>query len=372
MRIGIETRELLVPGTGIKTYSKQLIKNLKKIKKNSDKLFYFWGLNHGVTDYLIDYDSLGKENFDKNVTRERVWIEFDLQKELKKKKIDLYHSLSNYHLPVIKVVSTPMILTIHDIIPILFPEKYGRFGRVKYKLASRKADHILTLSENSKKDIMEYLNINSENITVAPLGVDNRFYHENIYRDKLKEVKNKYGIKKKYLLVTGGSEYVKNIDMLFKVMDIGKKRFFEVFDDIELVITSPKWAESDNLKTSKNNINFIGYVEEKDFPVIMNGAEIFLFPSIYEGFGLPPLEAMASRTMVISSNSSSLPEVVGDAAITLEPDRPKLWAEKINSVLKGNIREKYLKRGVKRVEKFSWYKFAEKIYEIYEKTHFIK
>jgi len=372
MRIGIETRELLQPGTGLKTYSTQLIKYLKKVKKSSDKIFYFWGPYHGITDYLIDYNSIKIETAKRSVTRRRLWTQFDLQYELKKKRIDLYHSLSNYHLPVIKMVSTPMILSLHDIIPILFPDKYGRLGKLKYKLASRNADHILTLSKNSKNDIIKYLNIDSEDITVTPLGVDEKFYLKNINKDKLKEVKNKYGIRKKYLLVTGGTEYVKNIKMLFKVMNIGRKKFPELFENIELVITSPKWMETNKPEILGNSVNFIGYVEEKDFPVIMNGAEIFLFPSIYEGFGLPPLEAMASKTMVISSNSSSLPEVIGNAGIVIEPNNPSLWAEKISSFLKGNCREKYLKRGLERVKKFSWYKFAEKIYKVYEKTNFNK
>src|SRR6056297_1804504 len=119
-----------------------------------------------------------------------------------------------------------------------------------------------------------------------------------------------------FLLVTAG--LVKNIKMLFDVIEKGKKKYPETFNELELIITGPKWPGKNFPRNISQNIKFIGYVDDSDLPILFNGAELFLFPSLYEGFGLPPLEAMAAGTAVIASNTSSLPEVINDAGILLD------------------------------------------------------
>jgi len=367
MRIGIDTHPLLSTVTGIGRYTQQLIKDLKNIKKASDELIYFWGAEYGITEYMIDNidENIHKKRF--SITKQSFWEQFILPYKIYDNDIDVFHSPRNYNIPYLNLNSCPLIVTMHDIIPLLFPKHFNISIRARFYLTAKNADHIITISENSKKDIIEYFGLNEDKVTVIPNVVNEKFYLKNIDQSLLNEVKDKYNIKRKYLLTTGGMEQVKNIKLLFEVMKRGKNKDPEIFKNLELVITSPKWLEKEIPKNISDNINFTGYIPEQDFPVLMSGAELFLFPSLYEGFGLPPLEAMAAETMVITSNASSIPEVVGEAGIMLDPNSSEPWIDTISSVLRDpNYKNKYISKGKENVEKFSRAKTAEEIYRNYE------
>ncbi len=367
MRIGIDTHPLLASVTGIGRYTQQLIKNLKNIKNPSDELLYFWGAEYGITEYIIDDigEDIHKKRF--SITKQRFWEQFILPYKIYDHEIDVFHSPRNYNIPYLNLNAGPLIVTMHDIIPLLFPKHFNISIRARFYFTAKNADHIITISENSKKDIMEYFKLNEDEVTVIPNGVDEKFYLKNIDQFRLNKVKDKYNIKRKYLLTTGGMEQVKNIKLLLEVMKRGKNKYPKIFKNLELVITSPKWLEKEIPKNISNDINFIGYIPEQDFPVLMSGAELFLFPSLYEGFGLPPLEAMAAETMVVSSNTSSLPEVIGKAGIMLDPHSSEPWVDTISSVLKNpDYKNKYISKGKENVKRFSWAKTAEEIYRTYE------
>jgi len=370
MRIGISTRILLSTTTGMRRYTLELINQLKKIIKPSDELIFFWGPGYEETDYLIEKDEINKIKISKKIKKQKLWEQFILPYRMKKNNLDIYHCTTNYNIPFLNLTKIPIILTIHDIIPVIYPRYYSKYENIRFSFASKSADYIIADSENTKNDLINKLKVNSEKISVIPLDISKKFFKKNIKVSKLDEVKNKYRINSPYLLATGGPLEAKNNYFLFDVMKYGIEKYSNIFENLELVVTSPRWLESRIPESTPDNINFVGYIEEEDFPVLLSGAEIFLFPSLYEGFGLPPLEAMAAQTAVIGSNKSSIPEVVGDAGLLLDPSDCEKWVNAIKKVLSGNQREYYIEKSLKRLDEFSWKKSAEKLYEIYEKINF--
>ncbi len=371
MKIGFDACALLLPTTGIGRYTQQVAKYLNKIKKNEDEIIYFWGPAKQETNYI-------KENIEKSEHTHRnsirgmqtLWEQFVLPVKISRYDLDIYHSPRNKNIPYFKIKSNPIILTMHDALAFLFPQKtlYAQVVKWRWYRAAKLADKIITVSKNSKTDLLqEFKFLKEEDIIVNYCGVDKKFKAKNIDIERLSEVKNKYGINKKYILASGSTEPVKNNKMFFEVMELGEEKYNEVFKNFDLVITGPKWPGEKLPDDLPDNVKFTGYVEEKDFPVLMNGAELFVFPSLYEGFGLPLLEAMAAETMVITSNTSSIPEVVGKAGIMLDPKSPEMWVDAIKRFFDSEEKKKYIDRGLERINKFSWEKTAEGIYKIYEK-----
>jgi glycosyltransferase involved in cell wall biosynthesis len=234
-------------------------------------------------------------------------------------------------------------------------------------LSKFKADKIITVSQNTKDDLVEMFNYNPKKIKVIYNGVDNSY--KIIDNKKLiSEIKDKYDTGKDFLLYVGNIKPHKNIPVLLKALSnidkqnklviVGKrdKAYDEIFDIID----------QNNLE---DRIIFTGFVPDKDLILLYNAATLFVYPSLYEGFGLPPLEAMACGTPVITSNVSSLPEVVGYAAITVDPYNINGLAEEINKVLGNEVLQKaMIKKGIERAKEFTWEKTARETIRVYEEV----
>jgi glycosyltransferase involved in cell wall biosynthesis len=278
----------------------------------------------------------------------------------------IFHSPSFVSSPFIKC---PTIMTIHDLNHLKFPEYYTRFHRYYYnyivKPSALKAKKILTVSEFSKKEIVNWLNCESEKVVVTYNGIDENFKVIND-NDKLRNIRTKYDLPEKFILYIGNLKPHKNIANLIKAIK-------KINQKIILVING-KSNESLNKIIMENHvenkIKFIGYVNDDDLPALYNLAELFIYPSLYEGFGLPPLEAMACGCPVITSNTSSLPEVVGDAGIMVNPYHVEEIARAIDLVLSNeNLRREMIEKGLKQAQKFSWRKTAEETLKVYEEVY---
>jgi len=370
MKIGFDGSALNLPITGIGRYTQQIIKEFDNIKRPKDEIIYFWGPNYRETDYIRDDIKTSKHTHRSGFRgKQSLWEQLILPSKLKKHDIDIYYSPRNKNIPYFNV-NSKIIITMHDTLVFLYPIKNWSFKLRKWRWnkAAKIADKIITISKNSKKDLLNQFNfLKEDDIFVSYCGVSEKFKVKNINIKLIGKIKKKYNIDKNYLLTTGSTEPVKNIKMLFDVIEKGKKKYPETFNELELIITGPKWPGKNFPRNISQNIKFIGYVDDSDLPILFNGAELFLFPSLYEGFGLPPLEAMASETMVISTNTSSLPEVVGDAGIMLDPKNPQKWVEAINEYYNSDKKTRYIKKGLNRIEKFSWKKIAKDLYEIFDK-----
>lgn len=268
-------------------------------------------------------------------------------------------------------VARKKILMVADLSFVYFPEFVERKNR-KYLLKNvpisiKNSDKIITISENAKKEIMKEYSVVEEKIEVIPLGCKKGLEKiEDV--DKIEEVKKKYFIKGEYILFVGTVEPRKNIVGLVEAYSrIGEEKR----NRFSLVICGGKgWYYNEVFDLVErlgliNKVVFTGYVEEEDMSSIYSGASIFVFPSFYEGFGLPVLEAFKCGIPVVSSNRSSLPEVCGEACVYCDPYSTESIASAIEKVVDdGELREKITLLGKKQLDKFSWDSACKKIIKI--------
>lgn len=266
----------------------------------------------------------------------------------------------NYVIP--PKVSGKKITMIHDLTYKAYPKTQKLKSRIWLSLTMKRtckyADYIVTASEFSKNEIMKYFKIPENKIKVLSCGVDTNLFHDNYSNEDVIAIKDKYNILGEYYLYTGTLEPRKNIERLIMAYQNIKVKYKYV---PKLVISGKKgWLYNNIFKLVKelqleSSIIFTGYIEEKDVPILMYGARIFIYPSLYEGFGMPPLEAMACRTAVIVSNVASLPEVVGDAGLLVNPLSTSEIEQSI-VLLEQNeeLRKEYMDKGYERSKLFTW------------------
>ncbi len=367
MRVGLEARSLSTLGGGVRTYTLEVIKRiLAADQKNEYVIFYddkkFLGTFPKVKEIVVPLlHPLFRLFWD--------WIQLPLA--IKKEKIEVMHYFKAALSPW--KATKRQIVTIYDIIPLLYPETQTFIQRFYWKiqlpLAAKKSDLVITISENSKNDIVSRFDVPKEKVVVTPLAADERFQVMN-NPQALRKVKEKYHLPEKFFLYLGTLEPRKNVPLVIKALAKLKKK-----DRIKLVIAGKKgwkYQEIFDLVDKlglKNDVVFTGFVAEKDLPALYNLAFAFIFPSLYEGFGLPPLEAMACGCPVIASNTSSLPEVVKDAGILINPQKEDELYEAMNKLLINlPLREDLKQKGLLRTKKFSWNKVAEKTLQVYNEA----
>lgn len=286
-------------------------------------------------------------------------------------------------IPTSKGVKT--VATFHD----LSFEKYGDFFSVRQKFwhnfvrpsgLAKRADAIIAVSESTKRDIIETYGIEPDKIKVIYSGISSFApLSHKATEDKelrIKEIKIKYNLPEKYILYLGTIEPRKNIIGLIKAFGIFNAKYEIPKMKYKLVIAGSKgWLYEDifsaaRRSSAKNDIIFTGFVDDKDKKYLYGAASLFVYPSFYEGFGFPPLEAMAAGAPVIISDCSSLPEVTGGAAIMVNPCNISQLALAMKEVLINNdLREKMIKQGYARAKKFSWAKCARETLQVFEKTY---
>ena len=272
------------------------------------------------------------------------------------------------------------VITFHDLSFERYPEffdlqrKFWHFSN-KPKKRAEEADHIISVSESTAYDIKDIYGIDSTKITAIYSGVSGRFFEEQT-REELWHIQSKYKLPDRFILSLSTIEPRKNV--------LGAIRAFELFkdstcagsnlaraNDVRLVIAgNPGWLYKDvfeGIKKSKwrRDILYAGFIDDNDKPALYRLAELFVYPSMYEGFGFPPLEAMAARTPVITSDCSSLPEVVEDAALMIDPLKISDLAWAMGEVLSDTKLANFLtKKGLLQARKFSWQKCAEETLEV--------
>lgn len=356
MKIAIDIQTTLGQPTGFGFYVSNLVENLKKVDGKHE---YFLARPQSEVDF--------------STPQRFVWDQFRFPGIASRASCDLLHQPC-FSAPFI--FGGAVVVTIHDIISILFPQNIPFASRMFYSkwmpFSYSKARQIISISESTKRDIVRVLKIPSRNITVIHNGYDARL-ESRVSSSELARVAKKYNLPRDYLLHIGTLEPRKNLGFLIDA-------FHEVIKDkknsnLNLVITGKKGWYYNGLfeKVEKfdlgDRVVFTGYIDEADKKAIYQGARIFTFPSLYEGFGLPPLEAMASGIPVISSNTSSMPEVLGDAGILISPKNKSAWVEAITKV---NNNEKFYnemkKKNEEQIQKFDWGVTARRTVEVYEKA----
>lgn len=288
------------------------------------------------------------------------------------RKVDITHFF-NYHVP--PGVKKKTITTVHDMAFKSYPETVRLKTKIMLKISLKKsckrADKIMTISEFSKNEIIKYLGIKPDKIFVTHIGVNRDFFKPIENEVLIDSIKSKYKIFDRYFLYLGTIEPRKNLERLIEA-------YFKLREMIPnaplLVLAGQKgWLYDSIFKKVKDLklekfVIFTGYIKNEDRALILNGALGFVFPSLYEGFGMPPLEAMSCGTPVISSNCTSLPEVIGDAGILVDPyntNEITLGMKKI--VENPELRKKLSLKGIERAKIFTWENSVKKIIDEYKK-----
>ncbi len=377
MRVGIEGSLFFKPGTGVGHFAKRLIKAASQLDSDLD----FEIIRHRLPLQSFQPPLPPNQHLHYRLVRwfppmvyyqvfKRLnwFIPYDL---IALRKYDAVLFLNFIAFPLLK--KTKSIIVIHDLSFILFPQ----FTQAKNlifitKLMPRsveRADHIITISENSKKEIIKHYGVPVEKISIIPNAVD----HEKFYlrpASQIQNVRKIYDLPEKYIHFHGTIEPRKNVQGL---LDAYSQLSKDLQAEYGLVLSGGKgWKDEEiqqkitRLKSQGLNIVTTGYVhDDDDLPAIYSGAALFVWPSFYEGFGVPPLEAMACGVPVITSNNSSLPEVVGDAAIKVNAEDNNELAHQMQRILTNKILSKKLReKGYDQAAKFSWENSAKKLIKL--------
>lgn len=371
MRIGYLTYGLDRSPTGIGRYSLELLSALKKISGGSEIVLLTTEQHdsHNLWNSFERHALPGCHLLPALLTLGNA----ALSTAIKRYQLDLIHD-PNGIAPFLGFgFGAKRIVTIHDAFPYIYPQTHNRLDNWRYHWllpqSARRADLVLTDSQNSAYDIARYFHLDKIKIKAIPCAVNTAFSPVPDGPQR-KTVLNHYKIIEPYLLYLGGLTSRKNIAALLEAFALVRRRF----STLKLVIAGKRqWQTAEIDQTFarldlSDSVHFTGYIAEADLPALYSMAEAFVFPSLYEGFGLPPLEAMACGTPVITSNVSSLPEVVGDAAITVNPHNVMEIVRAIEMVLSDpQLRVSLRQRGLERAALFSWERTAYETFSSYQK-----
>jgi len=372
MRIGIDARFFGLMGKGLGRYTQKLIEHLETIDTENQYVVF-----------------LRKENFDeyqpynKNFTKvlaDHRWYSFSEQflfpRLLKKYKFDLMH-FPHFNVPLL--YRRKFVLTIHDLILIHFPTLratklnplwyWVKYVGYKWTISSAisRARNIIAVSEFTKNDIIGRYPQSQEKINVTHEACDDLCRISNTTPHHILE---KYGIIKPYLLYVGNAYPHKNLERLVDAFELVSA----AFPEMQLALVGKEdffytRLKEHVLKKNISNVHFLGFVPDQDLDVLYRFAQTYVFPSLYEGFGLPPLEAMAKGAVVVSSEHPCMQEILGDAAWYVDAHSAKNFADGIMKVLEDkNLRLSLIEKGYQQTRKYSWEKMASETLVIYKKS----
>jgi glycosyltransferase involved in cell wall biosynthesis len=364
LRIAIDARKLRDYGIG--TYVRNLLRYLSRIDRTTEYVLLCRSEDCGVEEDLGDNFRSVVEDSPAYSLKEQVTVPIALRRE----GVDLFHA-PHYVLPPLTPCKS--VVTIHDCIHLRFPQYLPNrlgyaYARSSLWTAAHRSDRVLTVSEASKRDILRYFRVPPSKIEVIYNAIDERFEHTPP-EDEVARVRERYQLNDPFVLYAGNIKPHKNLERLIESFHTLRRGGFE---NVKLLIIGDEISKYATLRRAVHkyklhkHVRFFGFVPDQTLAALYRLAAVFVFPSLYEGFGLPPLEAMASGTPVITSNVSSLPEVVGDAAILIDPYEPDAIADAMRRVLTDPaLRASLRERGLARVRQFSWERSISRVREIY-------
>jgi len=376
MKIGIDCRIYSSKFTGIGRYVYELVQRFFKNDPENNYVLFF--NEPEFSEFKTNLKNVKKVLADAPIYSVREQTHF--LKVLNSEKLDLMH-FTHFNAPIL--YRRQSIVTIHDLTLFYFPgkKKKGIISKIGYNLAFKnivkKAKKIIAISYNTKNDLVKLLKTPVEKITVVYQAVGKEFKKIND-KKSINDTLSRLKIEQPFLLYTGVWRVHKNVPNLIKAFH--ELRTSYGLKDLSLVITGkedPFYPEPKNLPKElgiEKHVIVTGQVSEKDLINLYNSAAIYVFPSLYEGFGLPPLEAMACGTPVAASTSSSIPEVCGKGnAVYFNPLAFKDMAIKIYALYKDDkLREDVIKNGLNWVKNFSWDNMADETLETYKKILKVK
>ena len=368
MRIGIDYTAAVRQTAGIGRYTRLLIQTLAILDQDGDYLLFSAGRQPGGVDWPDNFSLRQLPLSDRHMAI--IWqrLRLPLPIEWLTGRLDLFHS-PDFVLPPVRRAQT--LLTVHDLSFIRWPECSSP-PLLEYLMAAvprsvARADRILADSECTRQDLVELLDVPAERIDVVYAGVEERFRPQ---ADKAVDaVKARYGIERPYVLGLGTLQPRKNFARLIEAFALARER---AGIPHALVIGGGEgWLSRGIHETIdrlglREDVRLIGFVDDQDLPALYTGADLFAFPSLYEGFGIPVLEAMGCQTPVVTSRASSLPEVAGEAALLIDPtDVEELADALVRGLGDSELRDRMVLAGKGQVDRFSWRAAAQSLLQVY-------
>jgi glycosyltransferase involved in cell wall biosynthesis len=364
MVIGVDGNEANVPnrvGTGVYT-----LELLKQFAKEKNRKFLIYLKEKPLTDLPEE-----TENFKYLVFGpKKLWTQLALSVRLTlNPKVGVFFSPAHYGPRFSKV---PYVVTIHDLSYLHFPKLFKKDDLLQLTSWTRysieNSTHIISPSKSTKDDIIKNYNIPESKITVVYEGFDSsRFKPES--KQKIESIKSKYHIKGDYIIFVGTLQPRKNIERLIEAYG----KLSKEFDGLSLVICGKKgWLYDSILEKSKSlkiekNVIFTDYVPDNDLPALIGGAKVYVLPSLWEGFGIPVVEAQACGVPVVVSNTSSLPEIVEESGLLVDPESVDSIASGVRKALDSKIAAGLEKKGLQNIKRFSWEKCAKETLDVLKK-----
>jgi glycosyltransferase involved in cell wall biosynthesis len=369
MRIGINGRFLVAKRTGVQRAAYNLVKTLVEIDRENDYIIFTGNEQVGSADWAypnvkVIGDHLIPSESIKNHWWEQVW----LPRLAQRYAIDILHSPANIAPLFYKGKS---IINIHDLCFVVNPQWYSFAFRTLYNFVipqlAKRATKVITNSNNSKNDLLQYFKLPAEKVSLVYWAVDDVF---SLPQPDDKPVGAK--IQDDFILYVGSLEPRKNINVLIESYEKLRHDFPAIKTKLILIGGESPLFASVQLKARefRDDVIFKGFVTDQELGEFYRNARLVAYPSLYEGFGLPPLEAMASGTPVVTSSTSSIPEVVGRAAVLVDPRNRDQLARAMHRVLTdSSLRESMVRSGAEQVAKFNWYRVARSVLAVYHEVH---
>jgi len=364
MRIGIDASRIAIDSkSGTENYTYNLIQALAKLDRDNYYTLYF--------NQVPQFFELTEENFaSKIIPARKFWTQVRLAAELALNPVDLLF-VPAHTIPVLRRAGLKTVVTVHDL-GAEFLAAYHKFPERIYlnwstAFVASYASHLIVPSESTKKDLTAEFRVDTKRITVVYEGVD-RIFFKKASQEETDLTKKNYGITKPYFLFVGTVQPRKNLVRLIEAFAASNL-------NMQLIIAgSPGWLYEEIYTAPKtfgveDKVKFLGFVKNESLPSLYSGATGLVFPSLYEGFGLPILEAFACECPVITSKVSSLPEIAEGAALLVDPTQPLEIKKALKSIAKQPDLAKSLKnKGLIRVKDFSWEKTAQETLAVLEKV----
>lgn len=366
----IDAKVLLSPFTGIARYTYE---NSKRIKQSDDYNVYF-NYIYPSKNLLENRNQKTKSKFTINLLSKNRFL-----KKYKRKLInainifdhkiyDIYwqpNIIPNPHIKAKNIVST-----VHDLSFLHYPKSHPKeridYFKKNFVKQVSKSSYIITGSNYTKEEIVKYLHFSPNKVRVISHGIDHNLY-KKYPNNILNKTKQKFNLPDNFLLFVGSIEPRKNLLTLLKAFNSLQEEIKQKYP--LFLVGASGWKNEDILQeiNQSPHINYIGYIKDEELPHIYNLATVFIYPSLYEGFGIPPLEAMACATPTIVSNTTAMPEICQDATLYINPADTSDIKDKILLLLRNeNLQRELIEKGLQRVKKFTWEKSAQKHIELFD------
>ncbi len=363
--VGVDGRSLLGEPTGVGRYLRNILREMTSLAPDIGFRVY---LDRNGDDGLGEHPRIDRRRRGgargSNVV---AWTQWVLPAMIRREPVALVH-FPFYTMPLL--LDRPSVVTIHDITFSLHPEWFPWKARISFAAlapwSARRARLVLTVSECSRRDLIARYGLDPSRVAAVPLAADRSFTPRSAA--EVREVTGRLGLATPYLLHLGSLHPRRNLERLLEAFALLADRR----PDLRLVLAGrveAPWTRIEPIVAARapaGRVIHLGYAREEDLPALITGAAALVFPSLYEGFGLPVLEAMACGTPVVTSNVSSLPEVAGEAALLVDPRSPAAIASAVTSILdEPALARRLREEGLKRAGRFSWRLTAERTLEAY-------